>query len=402
MSASGTENVDVGETQAGSPTSARRQDLTGNRVILTAQRRADEFALALRSRGAEVIHAPTLSHVPHVADPLVLEQTRRLVANPPDMVIVTTGVGFRGWMEAADAAGLATELVDALAGASIVARGPKARVALLREGLDATWTAGSETSDEIKAFLATQDLTGQRVAVQHHGAGSDGIDEALEALGAQVFSLIVYRWGPPPDPQAVQDAADLVARGDADCIAFTSAPGAQAFLDVAHETGVGGLVLQTLREQQVLSAAVGDLAAAPLRAAGISPLVPQRHRLGALIRTVSGALESRRAEPIPTPAGTLQITRHGAILGDRTIHLSPTSQTLLRRLAVEPGTVVSREDLLELLPEASGVHSVEVAIGRLRDALGARDTIQTVIKRGYRLAPTAGVSTPTSGCNTQT
>ena len=33
------------------------QDLAGCRVVLTAQRRAEEFAGALERRGAEVIHA---------------------------------------------------------------------------------------------------------------------------------------------------------------------------------------------------------------------------------------------------------------------------------------------------------------------------------------------------------
>jgi uroporphyrinogen-III synthase len=49
--------------------------------------------------------------------------------------------------------------------------------------------------------------------------------------------------------------------------------------------------------------------------------------------------------------------------------------------------VVSRDRLARALPgDSVDGHAVEVAIGRLRAALGAPEVIATVIKRGYRLA----------------
>jgi uroporphyrinogen-III synthase len=60
---------------------------------------------------------------------------------------------------------------------------------------------------------------------------------------------------------------------------------------------------------------------------------------------------------------------------------------LLRRLLVHPGWVVSREELLAQLPGGGGdTHAVETAMARLRSALGAPSIVQTVVKRGYRLA----------------
>ena len=63
---------------------------------------------------------------------------------------------------------------------------------------------------------------------------------------------------------------------------------------------------------------------------------------------------------------------------------------VLHALVVNPGTVVSRRDLLAALPSgtAGSEHAVEMAVARLRAALGTR-CIQTVVKRGYRLAVTA-------------
>ena len=270
------------------------RDLAGRRVVLTAQRRAQEFAAALERRGATVVQAPTLSHVPHVDDPELLARTRQLLAAPPDVVIVTTGVGFTGWFEAARNAQLGDALHRTLAGARILARGSKAHGAVRRVGLEVAWTAQTDTAHEIKELLAREGVGGLRIAVQHHGAGSDGIDAQLIDGGADVVSLVVYRWGPAPDPGAVEAAVRLVARAEVDCIAFTSAPGADAFLTAAHLAGERDRVVEAMRESRVLAACVGDTTAAPLRAHGIEPLVPARFRMGALVRTVTGALEARR------------------------------------------------------------------------------------------------------------
>jgi len=41
-----------------------------------------------------VLHAPTLQIVPVADDHALIEATRRVIANPPDDVVVTTAVGF--------------------------------------------------------------------------------------------------------------------------------------------------------------------------------------------------------------------------------------------------------------------------------------------------------------------
>lgn len=361
------------------------QDLAGCRVVLTAQRRADEFAAALERRGATVVHAPTLSHIPHVDDPELIARTGELIDNPPDVVIVTTGVGFRGWMEAADAAGQSDALLAVLENARLIARGPKARGALQREGLTVDWTAESETAQEIKERLQDEGVAGLRVAVQHHGAGSDGLDEMLRRGGADVAPLIVYRWGPAPDPVAVEAAVDIVARRDADCIAFTSAPGAHAFLEAAERAGVRDLVLDAMRDGDVLAAAVGDTTAAPLREHDIDPLVPERFRMGALVRAIVFALKARRSPAGVTSAGLLELTRDQALLDGDVLPLAPSSLAVLRKLMAAEGSVVPREELLTVLPGAGDAHSVEVAVARLREALASKESVVTVIKRGYRL-----------------
>ncbi len=362
------------------------QVMAGCVVLVTADRRSGELGAAFERRGATVRHAPALGMVPHTDDEALVAGTRALIADPPDVVVATTGVGFRGWIEAADAAGIAGPLLEVLEGARIVARGPKARGAVQAAGLDVDWVAESETAAEIAEVMLGEGVAGLRIAVQHHGAGADGLDEAFAQAGADVLSLVVYRWGPPPDPAALAASVRDAARGEIDAVVFTSAPGAFAWLEAADAEGVTADLLLRFADGTIVAAAVGPVTAGPLRDRGIDPLVPDRGRLGALVRTVIGHFDSLEGRAVPTVAGPLQLRRSGAVLAGRVLPLSPSALEVLRLLADAQGDVVPRSAVLAVLPGTSqDEHAAEVAIARLREAAGSRDLVRTVIKRGYRL-----------------
>lgn len=79
------------------------------------------------------------------------------------------------------------------------------------------------------------------------------------------------------------------------------------------------------------------------------------------------------------------------MIEQRPLALSPSSLVVLRLLAEARGGVVPRSELLRCLPGSSrDEHAAEVAVARLREGLGARDLVQTVVKRGYRLRVVAG------------
>jgi len=359
------------------------QVMAGCVVLVTADRRSGELGAALARRGAVIRYAPALSMVPNQDDTALLAGTRALIADPPDVVVVTTGIGLRGWIEAADAVGLGEQLTAALAAARIVARGPKARGAIQAAGLQADWVAESETSAEIAQVLLDEGVRGLKVAVQHHGAGADGLDEAFEAAGAHVRSLVVYRWGPPPDPAALAASVAATAAGEIDAVVFTSAPGAAAWLAAADEAGVADAIRRRFVRGAIVAAAVGPVTARPLVERGIVPLVPDRGRLGSLVRTLVahyGGLQT-----LQTVGGALQVHRGAAVLAGRVLPLSPSGLEVLRLLAAARGAVVPRSDVLAVLPGVSqDPHAAEVAIARLRETTG-RDLIRTVVKRGYRL-----------------
>jgi uroporphyrinogen-III synthase len=78
--------------------------------------------------------APAIRLVP-LHDDLELQRATRAVLATTVDVAVATGVGFRGWIEAAEGWGLGEPLREHLARERIVTRGPKATGAVRAAGL---------------------------------------------------------------------------------------------------------------------------------------------------------------------------------------------------------------------------------------------------------------------------
>jgi uroporphyrinogen-III synthase len=360
--------------------------LSGCTIAITAHRRAEDLIASFERRGAKVLHAPTLQIVPVADDHALLEATRRVIANPPDDVVVTTAVGFRGWIEAADTAGLAADLLGTLEQSRILARGPKARGAIRAAGLVEHWSARSETTVEVVEWLRDQGVNGRKIVVQLHGLSDPGLHESLRAGGASVRGLEVYRWGPAPDPALVERMIGQISTGAVDAVVHTSAPGAQAMLDAAALSGQYDALVSSLRTGRVLNACVGPVTAVPFHTLGLEPLIPDRFRLGALIRIVTDRLTDDNARSIETEFGQLVIRGGAAVLDGVVLPLGPGPRAVLAALVAAGGDVVSRPALLAVLPGAEDVHAVEVTVNRLRTAVGRPELVRTVVRRGYRLA----------------
>jgi uroporphyrinogen-III synthase len=360
--------------------------LAGYTVGVTAARRREEFGAALERRGARVMYGPAIRIVPLTDDTELLEATKRCLAAPLDYAVATTGIGFRGWMDAAETWGLAEPLITALGAATILARGPKVRGAVRATDLREEWSPESESTTEVlEHLLANYELAGRRLAVQLHGEPLPDLVETLRSSGADVIEVPVYRWVPPEDEQPLRRVIEATAAATLDCVTFTSAPAAVNFLRTADELGCGTEVRAALKGP-VLCAAVGTVTAGPLQRADIPVVSPERFRLGALVREVVEQLPARAQ--VLAPAGhRLELRGHAVVLDDTLIPLSGAGMALLRELAGRPGQVFSREALGRLLPgDSVDGHAVEVAIARLRTALGDPAVVQTVVKRGYRLA----------------
>jgi uroporphyrinogen-III synthase len=357
------------------------EPLCGFTVGVTADRRRDELAALLERRGARVVLAPALRIVP-LADDLELRATTlSIVDSPPDVVVACTGIGLRGWLEAAEGWGLSEALRTAIGGAYLIARGPKARGAIRVAGLTDAWSPDSEGCDEVLEHLLERGVAGQRIAVQLHGEPQPEFCGALAAAGADVVEVSVYRWVPPVDPTPLRRLVDLAVNRLVDAVTFTSAPAVGALLHIAGPDA--DALIDALRTD-VVAACVGPVTASPLTRRNVPVIQPSRARLGALVRTLVDELP-KRAPTLHVAGQEVTLRGHAALVDGALRPLAPAPMAVLRALAATPGRVLSRAALLAALPRGADEHAVEMAVARLRAALGGSAFVQTVVKRGYRL-----------------
>ncbi|MEU4425013.1 uroporphyrinogen-III synthase [Actinoplanes sp. NPDC024001] len=356
--------------------------LSGYTIGVTADRRKDELATLLEARGARVVLAPALRIVPIADDAELRAATRACLDTPPDVVLVNTGIGMRGWMEAADGWGLAEPLRTVLSRAYLVARGPKARAAVRTAGLHDQWSPDGEGFEEVVDHLTARGIAGLTVAMQLHGESQPEYTEALQSAGARVIEVPVYRWAPPTDPAPLHRLVDLIIGKLVDAVTFTSAAAVQAVLRAA---GAGTDTLLDALRRDVLAACVGPVTAAPLRRHDVPVAMPGRARLSALVRTIVEELP-KRAVTLQVSGHSLVLRGHAAIVDGELRQLAPAPMAVLRALAESPGRVLSRAALLQALPRGADEHAVEMAVARLRAGLAIPGVVQTVVKRGYRIS----------------
>jgi uroporphyrinogen-III synthase len=363
----------------------RPDQLVGFRIGVTSDRRSGDLIDAFVRRGAQVIHAPTIRMANASSDEPVIADTRAIIDARPDVLLATTAYGVRRWFEVADAAGLGDDLLDALRGTAILVRGPKARGGIRAAGLDDVGMSAEETTESLIDEVLGSYPPGLTVAVQLHGYLPPSALERLRDAHDRVLTVEPYRWiDPDLADERVERLIEAACTGGLDCITFTSAPAVHALLMAAEARGRYDDLVDAMRGP-VVTAAVGPVTAAPLVAAGIDPLQPERFRMGAMIRQVCEHLESARIIRVDTQHGPVALRGSVVEVRDRRIPLAPVALSILRPLVVARGSVVARDRLAAGMPGTSDEHALEVALSRLRQALGVPGLIATVVKRGYRI-----------------
>jgi uroporphyrinogen-III synthase len=201
------------------------------------------------------------------------------------------------------------------------------------------------------------------------------------AAGVDAVDGSVYRWVPPADPTPLQRLIDLITNRLVDAVTFTSAPAVASLLRAAGSDV--DAVLLALRTD-VLAGCLGAATAERLRRHTVPVLAPDLAEPAALADALADELP-RRTRTLCLADAELELRGHAAVVNGVLKPLPPAQMAVLRCLAASPGRVLSRAELLHALPRGADEHAVEMAVARLRAALGGTAVIQTVVKRGYRL-----------------
>jgi uroporphyrinogen decarboxylase len=389
----------------------RAPSFGGLRVVAFESRMAAEVAQMIERRGGKAMLAPAMREVPLEDNRAALDFAERLLAGKLEVVVFLTGVGVRALFAAMETRHSRAALVAALARTITVVRGPKPAHALRELGIEpAVQTPEPNTWRElVGALAAATALAGKRVAVQEYGASNRELIAALEARGARLEVVSVYRWTLPVDRGPLRDALHAIAAGAADVALFTSSNQVTNVMQLADAEGCGDAVRRGLGAMAIGS--VGPVCSQQLRTHAIAvDFEPEHPKLGHLVNAAaarSGEILARKrgahgtievSAPAPArgrladnirrsphwdhpmlracrrePAGFTPIwlmrqagrympeyrrvrERHGFIEMCRTPELAAeVTVTAVRRLGVD-AAIIFADILLPLLPMRVGLH----------------------------------------------
>ena len=261
------------------------------RVGITADRRWEEQARMLADRGADVVHGPTMRTVDLSRSESLRAATVALADQPPDYLVVTTGMGMKRWLEAAAPWGLHGPLLESLARARVVARGAKANSAARNAGLEVWWRAPQETMQEIVEHLAGHDVSGARVAVQLFEPEGHPSTDALRSIAGELVEVPVYQWALPDDTGPAEALVDDVLDGRMDAVTFTAQPAVHNLFRIAGDRRDA---LRAAFNGGVVASCVGPVCASAATEEGVeAPIWPEPPRLAAMVRQLTARLADR-------------------------------------------------------------------------------------------------------------
>ena len=258
------------------------------RVLTLESRRAAETATLIARHGGQPIVAPALRELPLESNGPALEFSAALLLGEIDIAVFLTGVGVRSLVEVLARAHPGGEIREALARTKVAARGPKPSGVLREMGVP-IWVSAPEPNTwrellaAMEARSSEQPIAGALIAVQEYGVPNQELLDALEARGAGVMRVPVYRWALPDDLQPLKDAARAIAGGDVDVLLLTSGVQLAHLWKVVDMMGCDADFRRGLAS--VFLASIGPSTSEEMARHGLAPDLEASHpKLGFLIR----------------------------------------------------------------------------------------------------------------------
>ncbi|HEY2485422.1 MAG TPA: uroporphyrinogen decarboxylase [Candidatus Binataceae bacterium] len=289
--------------QTGTEASPREPNFGGLRVVAFESRMASETARLIERNGGRAMVAPAMREIPLGDNPAALEFAERLLAGEIDIAVFLTGVGVRALFQVMETRHPRAALRAALARIVTAVRGPKPLAALRDHGLEPSLQTPEPNTwrELLEVLTAHSELLGKRIAVQEYGVSNRDLVSALEARGAEILIVPVYRWTLPVDRGPLTQALRAIANGQADVALFTSSNQVTNVMQMADALGIGDAVRHGLGTMVIGS--VGPVCSQELRARGIpADLEPGHPRLGHLIKEAAllsaTILASKRSSPV--------------------------------------------------------------------------------------------------------
>lgn len=249
-------------------------------------RRAKEMEALIIRHGGQPFVAPSVKERAIEVNDEIFSWAERLFAGAFDMTVLMTGTGLAYLRDAIVTRYPRERFVEALRRTTLVSRGPKPIVILHELGLKAQVNVPEpNTWREMAPILAARPE--RRITLQEYGKANREFVAALEAYGASVTSLAIYRWELPDEVEPLREAVRRIAGRDCDVVVFTTSVQLTHLMQVAAEMGREEDVMTALASDLVV-ASVGPIMDAALAERGLKPdITPAHPKMGILMRAAA-------------------------------------------------------------------------------------------------------------------
>ena len=271
--------------------------LNGKVVAYVEARMQSEMGALVERHGGVPLAAPVLQEVYNTDTPEVSGLIDDICGGRIDFAVLQTGVGTRALFGAADELGRGQELLDAMAGVTVIARSPKPAAVLRRNKVRIDLMPPEPfTSEDLITSMADMDFDGKEVAVQAYGGPNNLLTRTLRERGASVREVSLYGWGLPHEVSPVRDLIAKLEAGEVDAIAFTSQPQVGNLLAIAAMSGKEGALRRCLNSEGVAVASVGPVCTRRLLQNGLKVDVePDHPHMGNLVLALAEYFEKQAA-----------------------------------------------------------------------------------------------------------
>ncbi len=256
----------------------------GLSVAAFESRRAEEMARLIEKLGGVAHVSPAMREVEISENREAIDFANRLITGQIDVVIFMTGVGVRHLVAEVERYVDRGRFLAALSDIVTIVRGPKP-VAVLKElGIEPTHRAAEpNTWREVLAVIDQHvPIAQQTVGLQEYGQPNASLVAGLEARGAKVDSLRVYRWDLPLEIAPLEANIRAIADGKIDVAMFTSSHQIVNLLRVAGQLNLAAELRRGL--SQTVVASIGPTTSDTLRELELPVDVePEHSKMGHLV-----------------------------------------------------------------------------------------------------------------------
>lgn len=267
-----------------SPDPADESSFSTAKIGAFESRRADDLKRLIEKFGGQAHVSPSMREVQLDDQREAIDFAHRLLVGEIDVVVLLTGVGFRYLMNVVSKHVDQERLIHSLTDVVTVARGPKPAAVMREYGLQPTYRVPEPNT--WREILTTMDaelaLNSQTVALQLYGKVNPSLIAGLEARGAKVVSVPIYRWDFPESTVELEKNVHRLVSHELDMVMFTSAHQLVNLIKLARRLNLEQEVVKGLN--QTVVASIGPTTSEMIREYGIEvDFEPSHPKMGHLV-----------------------------------------------------------------------------------------------------------------------